>query len=53
MTFLSVAIFASPAVLIDGSSRGRKPWLAPVAALLLLAAMAVFRHASGCRCSRR
>ena len=24
LTFLSVAIFASPAVLIDGSSRGRK-----------------------------
>jgi apolipoprotein N-acyltransferase len=42
MTFLSVAIFASPAVLIDGSSRGRKPWVAPVAALVLLAAMAVF-----------
>ena len=42
MTFLSVAIFASPAVLIDGTSRGRKPWLAPVAALVLLAAIAVF-----------
>src|SRR6188472_2200344 len=42
MTFLVVAIFASPAVLIDGSSRGRKPWLAPVAALVLLAVMAVF-----------
>ena len=42
MTFLSVAIFASPAALIDGSSRGRKPWLAPVAALVLLAVMAVF-----------
>ena len=42
MTFLSVAIFASPAVLIDGSSRGRKPWLAPVAALTLLVVMAVF-----------
>jgi apolipoprotein N-acyltransferase len=42
MTFLSVAIFASPAVLIDGSSRGRKPWIAPVAALALLAIMAVF-----------
>jgi len=42
MTFLTVAIFASPAVLIDGSSRGRKPWLAPVAALVLLAVMAVF-----------
>ena len=42
MTFLTVAIFASPATLIDGSSRGRKPWLAPVSALLLLAAMIVF-----------
>ena len=42
MTFLAVAIFASPAVLIDGSSRGRKPWIAPVAALGLLAVMAVF-----------
>ena len=41
MTFLSVAIFASPAVLIDGSSR-RKPWIAPVAALVLLAVMAAF-----------
>src|SRR6201747_1835971 len=42
MTFLAVAIFASPAVLIDGSSRGRKPWIAPVAALLLLAAMGIY-----------
>lgn len=42
MTFLTVAIFASPAVLIDGSSRGRKPWIAPVTALLLLAAMGVY-----------
>nr|WP_218626258.1 apolipoprotein N-acyltransferase [Bradyrhizobium sp. dw_78] len=42
LTFLSVAIFASPAALIDGTSRGRKPWLAPAAALLLLLAMAVF-----------
>jgi apolipoprotein N-acyltransferase len=42
LTFLGVAIFASPAVLIDGRSRGRKPWLAPLAALLLLAAMLVF-----------
>jgi apolipoprotein N-acyltransferase len=42
MTFLTVAIFASPAILIDGSSRGRKPWRAPAAALTLLAAMAVF-----------
>jgi apolipoprotein N-acyltransferase len=42
MTFLTVAIFASPAVLIDGSSRGRKPWIPPVAALGLLAVMAIF-----------
>jgi apolipoprotein N-acyltransferase len=42
MTFLSIAIFASPATLIDGSSRGRKPWIAPVAALALLVAMGLF-----------
>jgi apolipoprotein N-acyltransferase len=42
LTFLSVAIFASPAVLIDGTSRGRKPWIAPVAALSVLIAMGVF-----------
>ena len=42
MTFLAVAIFASPAVLIDGSSRARKPWIAPVMALTLLVAMGIF-----------
>jgi apolipoprotein N-acyltransferase len=42
LTFLSVAIFASPAVLIDGSSRGRKPWIAPATALVLLVTMGVF-----------
>jgi apolipoprotein N-acyltransferase len=42
MTFLAVAIFASPAALIDGTSRGRKPWIAPALALVLLLAMAVF-----------
>src|SRR5713226_3262754 len=42
LTFLSVAIFASPAGLIDGSSRGRKPWIAPVMALSLLVAMGIF-----------
>ncbi len=41
LTFLSVAIFASPAALIDGGSRGRRPWIAPVMALLLLVAMGV------------
>ena len=42
LTFLSVAIFASPAALIDGSSRGRKPWITPVMALLVLVAMGIF-----------
>src|SRR6201989_2111677 len=42
LTFLSVAIFASPAVLIDGASRGRRPWIAPAIALLLLVVMGVF-----------
>jgi apolipoprotein N-acyltransferase len=42
LTFLTVAIFASPAVLIDSTSRGRKPWMAPVAALALLVVMGVF-----------
>jgi apolipoprotein N-acyltransferase len=39
LTFLTVAIFASPAVLIDGSSRGRKPI---ALALALLVAMGIF-----------
>jgi apolipoprotein N-acyltransferase len=42
LTFLAIAIFASPAVLIDGRSRGRSPWIAPVAALALLLAMGIF-----------
>jgi apolipoprotein N-acyltransferase len=42
LTFLAVAIFASPAVLIDGSSRGRRPWIAPAMALVLLVAMGIF-----------
>lgn len=42
MTFLSVAIFASPAALIDSRLRERRPWLAPLTALLLLAAMIAF-----------
>jgi apolipoprotein N-acyltransferase len=42
LTFLGVAIFASPAALIDGPSRGRKPWLAPITALVLLVAMGIF-----------
>jgi apolipoprotein N-acyltransferase len=41
MTFLTVAIFASPAVLIEGKSRQRS-WTAPVAALALLVALGIF-----------
>lgn len=42
LTFLAVAIFASPAVLIEGASRGRRPWIAPLAALIVLVAMGAF-----------
>lgn len=42
LTFLSVAIFASPAVLADSREDVRKPWLAPALGVLALAAMAAF-----------
>jgi apolipoprotein N-acyltransferase len=42
LTFLSVAIFASPAVLVDASSQRRRPWIAPAMALALLIAMGIF-----------
>jgi apolipoprotein N-acyltransferase len=42
LTFLSVAIFASPAVLVDAGSQGGRPWVAPAMALALLIAMGVF-----------
>lgn len=42
LTFLSIAIFASPAALIDGSTRGRRPWIGPAMALALLTAMGIF-----------
>jgi len=41
MTFMAVAIFASPAVLIDGKSH-RRAWMTPGIAILLLIAMGVF-----------
>ena len=41
MTFLAIAIFASPAVLIDGKSH-RRPWMTPCIAILLLIAMGIF-----------
>jgi apolipoprotein N-acyltransferase len=42
MTLLAVAIFASPAVLIDGKRRGAAVWGTPVAALVMLVAMGLF-----------
>ncbi len=42
LTFIAVAIFASPAVLIDSAARGRKPWMAPALAVIVLLAMTVF-----------
>jgi apolipoprotein N-acyltransferase len=48
LTFLAVAIFASPAVLIDGRAT-KRPWLASVLALLLLVAMGTY---GGVRMSR-
>src|SRR5262249_4717692 len=42
LTFLSVAIFASPAALIARRSRGQRPWIAPVSALAVLVAMGIF-----------
>ena len=42
LTFLGVAIFASPAVLIDGRDGSQRPWIAPVTAVILLLAMGIY-----------
>jgi len=42
MTFLTVAIFASPAVLIDRTRDRKMAWRAPAAAIALLIAMGLF-----------
>jgi apolipoprotein N-acyltransferase len=42
MTLLTVAIFATPAVLIDSKARARKSWRMPLAALAVLLAMGVY-----------
>ncbi len=42
MTLVAVAIFASPAVLIDRTARKRVPWHIPLAALAVLATMGIF-----------
>jgi apolipoprotein N-acyltransferase len=40
LTFVAVAVFASPAVLADDRTDTRRPWLPPVLGLALLAALA-------------
>ena len=45
MTFLAVAIFASPATLVDDRADTRRPWLAPVLAGVVLAMLAVYGEA--------
>jgi len=42
LTFLAVAIFASPAVLADDRADTRRPWLAPLLAAVALAALAFY-----------
>jgi apolipoprotein N-acyltransferase len=42
MTFLAVAVFASPASLADDRADTRRPWLAPVLSIAALAALAIF-----------
>lgn len=42
MTFIAVAVFASPAVLFDPRGMVRRPWLAPALALAVLVAMGGF-----------
>jgi apolipoprotein N-acyltransferase len=42
LTFLAIAIFSSPAALIDGTSKGRKGWIAPAVAVCVLIGMGIF-----------
>jgi len=42
LTFMAVAIFASPAVLVDERIYTRRPWLPPLYAALVLAACATY-----------
>ena len=44
LTFLAVAVFASPAVLIDDRADTRRPWLPAALALVLLAGMAGYGY---------
>ncbi len=42
LTFVAVAVAASPAALFDERAVTRRPWLAPIAALAVLAAMGLY-----------
>ncbi|HEX7199098.1 MAG TPA: apolipoprotein N-acyltransferase [Dongiaceae bacterium] len=42
LTFLAVALYASPAVLADARPDGRRPWLVPALSLVVLAGLALF-----------
>lgn len=42
LTFLTVVIFATPAVLVDGRGINRRAWLAPAFGLIVLATMAAY-----------
>jgi len=42
LTFVAVAVFASPAVLVDERSETRRAWAWPLAAVLVLAALATY-----------
>ena len=52
MTFLAVAIFASPAVLIDGKASGRRPWLRAGWPRSAAGRDGRLRRHPACRCSR-
>jgi len=42
LTFIAVAVFASPAVLADERAKQSRPWLTPVCAVALLAGLAIY-----------
>ena len=42
LTFIAVAVFASPAVLADEPADTRRPWLAPLLGLVVLAGLAAY-----------
>jgi apolipoprotein N-acyltransferase len=42
ITFVAVAVYASPAVLADKHPGGRRPWLVPAASAIVIAALAIY-----------